>query len=132
MIIIRLEAYTTRIYLSLRSLQKTHNGHTGYRLTASGLANYSDGRVLGYLEGNAVYSLYNALISEEVGVKILNLENILIILHLGDELRLVRLAVLILLKRVHYLSVRLCYLANLFTGEVMRAFIARFLPLLLL
>ena len=115
----RAEADVSRINLSLRALEKSHNRHTRNALSAARLANNSNGRMHGNVERNAVYRLNYTLVGEEIGVKIVNLENVVCVLHFGDKFALVALSELFLLKCLHNLGVFLGYFANFLACEVM-------------
>ena len=118
LVVVSLEADAAGVYLTLRTLKESHYRHARYRLAASRLTYNADGGVLGNIEGYAVYSLYDTLICEEIGIEIFNLEDVGIILHFCGKFRLLRFAVLILFESEHYLGVFLRYCADLLAGEV--------------
>ena len=98
------------------TLDQTHDGHTGDRLAAAGLAHNAHHRVLGHVVGHAVDRLDHTLLGVEVGVQAVDLQNVVGVLHLGGELTLGSLAVLIGLQTANLLGVGLGDLTNLATG----------------
>ena len=91
--------------LSRRALQKTHNGHRGYRFTATRFPYDANRRVGRNVEGNAVYRLYNALVGKEVGMQPLYFQNVALVFHFRRIFGRVCLAVFRFLKTAHFLTV---------------------------
>ena len=123
LVVMRVEADGARNDLTLRALQELHDRHRGDRLTAARFAHHANGGVLGNVEGHAVDRLDHTLIREEVGVQVVDLQNVGGILHLSHELGLVGLTVLALFQGVHDLAILLGNGADLFTREVVGIFL---------
>ena len=121
--VVGVEADGARDDLSLGALEQLHDRHGGHALTAARLAHNTYGGVLGDVEGHAVDSLDHALIRKEVGVEVVDLQNVGGILHFGGELGFVGPSVLALLQGVHDLAILLGDGADLLTREVMGAFL---------
>ena len=108
--------------LTLGTLQQTHNGHAGHGLAAAGLAHDTHGHILGNIEGNTVNGLHHTLLRVEVGVQILDLQNVIGISHFCEELRFLGLTILVGLQTLHFLGIGLGNGADLLTGEIMLIF----------
>ena len=91
--------------------------------TATRFAYDADGGVFGDVKRNAVDCLYNTLLGEEIGVKIVDLQNIIGVGHMTEIFALVCLAVFISLERFYNTLVFLRNSADLFTREVVGIFL---------
>ena len=116
--VVGIEADGTRHDLALRTLQQAHDRHGGHGLTAPRLTHHADGGVLGHVEGHAVYSLHHTLIRKEVGVQIVDLQDVGGVPHFCGKLGLGSLTVLPLFQGVHNLTVFLGDGSNLLARQI--------------
>ena len=105
--------------LALRPLQQLHDGEAGNGLTAAGLAHHAHGLADGHVEGDAVHGADGTHVREEVGVQVLDLQGVILVVHLGEELLLRHVLALVqLFKLVRDLAVLPGNPARLLGGQI--------------
>ena len=71
--------------LALGPLKQLHDGQAGNGLAAAGLTHHAHGLADGHIKGDAVYRADGSHVREEVGVQILDLQGVVLVVHLGEE-----------------------------------------------
>ena len=122
LVVLRAKADAARYDLSRRPLDELHDRHTGHGFAAARLAHDAHRGVFGDVEGDAVDGSHHALVGVEVGVQVLDLKDVLGVLHFGDELALVGASVLASLQRLGDLAILLGDGADLLARQVMTVF----------
>ena len=96
-LVAQIQADLTLHDLTLRTLQKLHDGQAGHGLAAAGLAHDAHRLTHGDVEGNAVHGVHCAHVGKEVGVQVVDFQNVGGVLHLGQILALGYVLTLVLL-----------------------------------
>ena len=88
-------------------------------LAAAGLAHHAHGLADGHVEGDAVHSPDGTHVREEVGMQVLDLQGVILVVHLGEELLLRHVLALVqLFKLVRDLAVLPGNPARLLGGQI--------------
>ena len=118
LVVLGLEADAAAVDLTGRTLDQTHNGHRGNGLAAAGFAHDTHNGVTGHIVGNTVNSLDHTLLGIKESVQIFDLQNVIGILHLGEEFCFLCLTVLVSFQFLDPLGVGLGNGLNFLTGEI--------------
>ena len=106
-------------HLALGPLEQLHDGQAGDGLAAAGLAHHAHGLADGHVEGDAVHGADGTHVREEVGVQVLDLQGVILVVHLGEELLLRHVLALVqLFKLIRDLAVLPGNPARLLGGQI--------------
>ena len=120
LIVLRVKPNRSVDYLSLRSLNKLHDGQRRYRFSATALADNADDRTFWNIERHAVYCLGHARIGKEIRAKIVYFQNIRRVAHLGNVFAFARFAQFFLFVHARRLAIFARYSARFLARNIMR------------
>ena len=104
--------------LTAGALDQAHDGHGGHGLAAAGLTHNTHNGVLGHIVADTVDGFDHALLGEEVGVQILNLQDGVGILHFAEEFGFLGPAVFVGFQTLDLFGICLCDGLDLPAGEI--------------